>query len=82
MFTFLWVIKGLACPPCKSIQEMEGPDLLWFFLGILLTLALKLLDTKMDFVLVRTVFIYWAIKNIGLLVVTISEKSHVKFNVS
>lgn len=53
-----------------------------FLLGIHLTSVLKLLGTKMDFVLVYIVFIYWTIKNIGLSVVTISEKNHVKFNVS
>lgn len=79
MFTFLWVIKGLDYLPYKSIEEMDGPNcLISFLLGIHLTLALKFLDAKMDFVLVHIVFIYWTIKNTGLLVVTIPEKKPYK----
>lgn len=68
----------------KSLEELED-KLFTAFTGNPFNFGIKVAkDTKMGWVffLAHILSIYWTIKKVGLLVVTISEKSHVKFNVS
>lgn len=85
MFTFLRIIKGLDF----SIQKprRNGRQTFMAFTGNPFNFGIKVAeDTKMGwfFFFPSTYFIHIVDykKILGLLVVTTSEKSHVKFNVS